>query len=95
MLSFKTCFRACTVLQRLDSVILELSLKLLGKGPKAMAIFCEEMYQGGPAVKAHLKAAGAKAWLMARPETFDVYQPNPDDKLAWNVRLRDGGACSC
>jgi hypothetical protein len=75
---------------------MELSLRILGNGPKAMNIFCAEMYQDGPAVKGHLQAAGAKEWLMARPETFDVYQPNPDDqKLTWNVRLRGQGACSC
>jgi hypothetical protein len=88
--------RQCNALQALDSRIMELSVELLGNGPKSMANFCTEMYQDDPAVKAHLQAAGAKEWLMARPETFVVYRPNPDDKkLTWNVRLRDQGACSC
>jgi hypothetical protein len=93
--------RQCNALQKLDSVIMELSLKLLGNGPKSMADLCNEMYQDGLVrrsklpVRDHLRAAnGALAWLTARPETFDVYQPNPDEKGVWNVRLHDGGACS-
>ncbi len=87
--------RQCNASQALDSRIMELSVALLGNGPKLIANFCAEMYQDDPAVKTHLRAAGPKEWLMARPETFVVYRPNPDDKLAWNVRLRDQGAGSC
>ena len=93
--------RQCNVLQNLDSAIMELSLKLLGNGPKSMGDFCNEMYQDGLVlrnklpVRDHFRAAnGALAWLTARPETFDVDQPHPDKKGFWNVRLHDGGACA-
>jgi hypothetical protein len=70
-----------------------------GDATHAVRISCPSRFAGATSMRHALmykllRQRDVLQDLTVRPEAFDVYQPNPDEKGVSNVRLHNGGACS-